>query len=208
MVVQCLNMFLIIVCCSACDGGIFQHCTLRRAIEDGTITFPPPAPLPGDDSDVPIPYALVGDDAFPLRSWLMKPLSLRQMGDEARIFNYRLSRARRVVENAFGILSQRFRCLRNVMEQHPDNVTKIVQACCVLHNILRTKYPTMNNRLVDSENPVTHCVLPGAWRDEAALTAIQSLRGNNASKRAKAQREYLKKFYNGPGSVPWQDKMI
>ena len=66
---------------------------------------PPAATLPNDDQ--PLPFAIVGDDAFPLRSWLMKPYPQRLMTKEERIFNYRLSRARRVVENAFGILAHR-----------------------------------------------------------------------------------------------------
>jgi hypothetical protein len=90
---------------SCSDGGVFINTSLREAIEDGTAGIPDPQPLPNDDQDVP--FAFVGDDAFPLRSWLMKPFPHRQMTRSERIFNYRLSRARRVVENAFGILAHR-----------------------------------------------------------------------------------------------------
>ena len=85
--------------CSDCQ--IFNQCELKRSCEVNTIGIPPPQPLPGDDH--PIPYFIVGDDAFPLRSWLMKPYCKRNLSKEQRIFNYRLSRARRIVENAFGI---------------------------------------------------------------------------------------------------------
>ncbi|XP_033098289.1 protein ALP1-like [Anneissia japonica] len=87
------------------DGGVFQDCTLRDALEKGKLGLPEPAPLPNDDQ--PVPYSIVADDAFPMRSWLMKPYPHRQMTRQQRIFNYRLSRARRVVENAFGILAHR-----------------------------------------------------------------------------------------------------
>ena len=89
------------------DAAIFKLSTLRESLENDTLALPPPDPLFGDDRDTP--YFIVGDDAFPLRQWLMKPYSIRNLDHDQRIFNYRLSRARRVVENAFGILACRFR---------------------------------------------------------------------------------------------------
>jgi hypothetical protein len=64
-------------------------------------------------------YVLVGEDAFPLMENLMKPLSHRTLKKEEAIYNYRLSRARRIVENAFGILSCRFRILLREINVSP-----------------------------------------------------------------------------------------
>lgn len=88
--------------CSASDAGIFNASDLHPALENNTLGFPDPERLHGGDRDVP--YFLVGDDAFPLREWLMKPFSTRKLNRDERVFNYRLSRARRVVENALGFL--------------------------------------------------------------------------------------------------------
>jgi hypothetical protein len=88
------------------DGGIFAQTDVRELFEDGTIGLPPPSPLPGT-SGPPVGYFLVGDEAFPLRTWLMKPIPRRNLDEAQRIYNYRISRARRVVENAFGILVSR-----------------------------------------------------------------------------------------------------
>lgn len=72
----------------------------------GRVNLPPPAPLPNDESGEAIPYMFVGDEAFPLRPYLMRPFPGRSLdNDSRRIYNYRLSRARRVVENAFGKLN-------------------------------------------------------------------------------------------------------
>jgi hypothetical protein len=62
------------------DGGVFNKCSLRKRIDEGTIGFPNPKPLPGDTE--PLPHFIVGDDAFPLRDWLMKPFPKRQMTKE------------------------------------------------------------------------------------------------------------------------------
>lgn len=108
------------------DGGVFGRCTLSKALEDNSINMPPPKPLTNDSPA--IPYVVVADDAFPMKPYLMKPFSFRNQVMPQRVFNYRLSRARRIVENVFGICVARFRILRTPMEVAPDKVTNIVLA--------------------------------------------------------------------------------
>lgn len=74
---------------------------------------------------------------FPLRTDLQKPFYHRQLDHDQRIYNYRLSRAWRVVENAFGIFANRLRVFRTTINLHPDKVVKITLASCVIHNFLR-----------------------------------------------------------------------
>lgn len=55
-------------------------------------------------------YHLIGDGGFPLLEWLLRPYNeTPKFGLQKRYFNYRLSRARMVVENAFGILKGTFK---------------------------------------------------------------------------------------------------
>jgi len=191
---------------SSSDAQLFQASELREAIESGDIGFPAPDPLPHDDRDMP--YFIIGDDAFPLRTWMMKPFSRRNMQHDERIFNYRLSRGRRIVENAFGILANRFSILLTTMRQRTETVEEIVLACCTLHNVMRTRYPHAQNAVLDQEDD-NHEVIPGAWRDAANMHDMENIRGAYVTNEAKKQRLYLKHYYNSDvGSVPWQEQMI
>ena len=109
---------------SSSDAQIFNDCdfSLRHYC---TLDVPDAEPLPGDDRDMP--YFLIGDDTFSLRTWLMKPFSARGLPDEERIYNYRLSHARRVVENAFGIMADCYLyCigLLHVAQHHETEVSR------------------------------------------------------------------------------------
>lgn len=81
---------------------------------------------------------IVADDAFPLKEYIQKPYSQIGLTKEKRIFNYRLSRARRIVENAFGILANHFQVFMTPMRLSPEKAEIVVLACCSLHNMLRS----------------------------------------------------------------------
>ena len=87
------------------DGGVFANSTLSECMSEGNLNFPSPKPLPG--CQVPVPYVIVADDAFPLKDNIMKPYNRRSLTDTTRIYTYRHCRARRISENAFGILVNR-----------------------------------------------------------------------------------------------------
>jgi len=192
---------------SSSDAQIWNHCDLREAIDSGVIGIPDPAPLAADNE--PMPYFLIGDDAFAMKTWLMKPYSRRGMDHEETIFNYRLSRARRVVENAFGILANRFRCLLSKMSVNVDNAAIIVRACVCLHNFLRDRNPAADQLVVDQEDD-DHNVIPGGWREHVDFADMaQHVGGNRDTRLAKQQRDLLKHYVNAPvGAVPWQDRMV
>ncbi len=151
------------------DGGVFGGCSLQNAIENRTVNIPAPAPLPG--SDQLAPYCIVADEAFPLKEYLMKPYPNRRLSVQQRIFNYRLSRARRVVENTFGILANRFRVfLSTINIQDTAKVEDIVLACYALHNFLRTECGELCMEGIDWEGP-DHDTVPERWRQDPRLTA-------------------------------------
>ena len=189
------------------DSQIFNDSELKECILNGSIGWPQPDKLPNDDKVTP--YFILGDDIFALRIYLMKPYSTRFMSKEQRIFNYRISRGRRVVENAFGILAQRWQILLRTMQQASDNVRLIVEACVCLHNLMRMRYSTLQNSVLDTEDE-NHQIIPGIWRDAGLMHALKKIKGaTRANTSGKQQQEYLQHYFSSPaGSVPWQNNMI
>ena len=73
---------------------------IASAIEDKTLAIPSPRPLALGETDVP--FVFLGDDAFALKSYTMKPYPQQNLKTDKRIYNYRHSRGRRISENLFG----------------------------------------------------------------------------------------------------------
>ncbi|KAL3191502.1 hypothetical protein MRX96_059871 [Rhipicephalus microplus] len=116
------------------DGGVFKNTKFGKALTEGQLDIPSLGQLPGTTKVAP--YAFVRDEAFQLRRDFMRPFPARLLEDERRVFNYRLSRARRCAENAFGITVARWRILLRTIQLLPKNVDYVVKAACVLHNFL------------------------------------------------------------------------
>ena len=190
------------------DGGVFRNSTLSEALNNDLLGIPlPRAP---NNFNVPLPYVIVADDAFPLKENIMKPFPFRGLSREKRIFNYRLSRARRIVENAFGILANRFRIFLSPIQVCPENVEKITLASCVLHNFLRDKAPLYSPKdSIDFENTDEGKIELGTWRSEqCGLTSVSITGSNNYRNDAKLIREHFCDYFNTSGQVSWQNKFI
>jgi hypothetical protein len=117
------------------DGGVFAESEFGKALENENLHLPQPGSLPKKPTDR-CPYLFIADDAFPLKKWLMKPHPGKFLSEEKKIFNYRLSRARQVIENAFGIAAARWRVLRKPIQASARKVASITKATCALHNYL------------------------------------------------------------------------
>eukprot|EP00745_Piridium_sociabile_P015087 TRINITY_DN22260_c0_g2_i4.p1 TRINITY_DN22260_c0_g2~~TRINITY_DN22260_c0_g2_i4.p1 ORF type:complete len:460 (-),score=109.82 TRINITY_DN22260_c0_g2_i4:119-1498(-) len=186
------------------DAQIFMETSLREDLEDGTISRPDPCPLTDDPEDTtPVPFFIVSDDAFALKDYCMKPYSRHTMAPRELIFNYRLSRARRVVENAFGLLAQRFRVFLRTCELRPNAVRKVMKCGVVLHNILLDRFPPHQDAVDRDGNDKE--VIPGAWRQHVIWPEQPQPRGGRANTPGKRVRELLADYFGSPaGIVPWQ----
>ena len=150
------------------DGGAWAQSTLKKELENNTLKLPKPTPLPGDLDD--IPFVCVGDDAFPLATYMMKPNPQKDLSHGKRIFSYRLSRARRISENAFGIIADRWRVFRKELLLEPEKVKVITYSVLILHNFLRSEPTTgkiyIPTNLIDLDDGCG-TVISGDWIKDA-----------------------------------------
>lgn len=114
------------------DSGLFRSSSLYQQLETGELNVPSPQLLP--DTNITAPFVIVADEGYPLLPYLMRPFPQRQLDNRKRIYNYRLSRARRSVECAFGMLSSKWRVLHKAIEADVKTAAAVVKAVCVLHN--------------------------------------------------------------------------
>jgi len=83
-------------------------------------------------SDAELPFVIPGDEAYPFFSYLMRPYPRRHLTESWRLFNYHLSRGRRVVESAFGILAGKWRIMNKPIDTSPNMADRTVKRMCVL----------------------------------------------------------------------------
>lgn len=187
------------------DGGVIRNTEFYRLLQNSELCIPDSNVLP--NSTKRASYVFVGDEAFQLQTHLMKPFSQSVLNKERRIFNYRLSRARRIVENVFGIMASRFRVISNVINLQPKQVQTIVLACCYLHNFLRRlKKNYLPHNAADHENILTGGVVPGNWRENNSTLTPLKMSSFTSSVNANEIRNIFTEYFNNEGKVYWQDK--
>lgn len=186
------------------DGEVFKNSELFKNMDNQSLSLPSPTPLPSRTKSI-------GDEAFPLNNNLMKVYSgMHQKGSIKRNFNYRLCRARRVVENVFGISSSVFRVLRKPILLEPDKAEIIVMAVAHLHNFLRKIIHSVNiytpPGTFDSETNGE--LIQGSWRmenqNENTLISLRNLPRRSTSI-AQEIRDEIADYCMNEGRVSWQE---
>uniref|UniRef100_A0A3P8RNC6 DDE Tnp4 domain-containing protein n=1 Tax=Amphiprion percula TaxID=161767 RepID=A0A3P8RNC6_AMPPE len=164
------------------DGGIFQECSFGRKLLHGKLNLPPPANPPG--TTVNVLHVFLGDAAFPLHQNLMQPFP--GVVDAQRIYNYRHSCARRVVENSFGILAK---------------TVKVGKACVALHNYVSS---------TDTASPQPPAYIPPrVVAGDNNLLDIGCLSKARATRAAITAQNDFKSFFLTPeGLVRWQENVL
>lgn len=205
------------------DAGVFARSGLFDGLEHQRFNIPESRLV--KDTNFSSPFVLLGDEAFPMKSYLMRPFPGRggrvPLDYVTRVYNYRHSRARRTVENAFGILSARWRLFLRPVIAETSHVEAFIRAAFVLHNYLRTE----DLRATVGEDPVRYApasmydreeasgnLINGLWRRETETSGIvpaRQLGGNRSSDRVRQQQMALANFFVSPqGAVSWQASMV
>ena len=77
------------------DSNVFRSSTFGKLVESNKLNIPDPRVLPSDAEGLSMPFVLVGDEAFALSEHVLRPYPNKKLTFLKRIYNYRLSRARR-----------------------------------------------------------------------------------------------------------------
>lgn len=186
------------------DGGTFRNSLMGQMFYGDEMDLPQPAPL-SEDHDEDMPYMIVADEAFQLNKLTIRPYPGRGLTEEQRIMNYRISRARRVVENAFGIMAAMWRIFARAMNTSLSTTESIVKAVVCLHNFMMQRARYCGPGFADYVNAQGQMV-DGEWRQhQAAALGNLGPAGCNAHSRYAAHvRNYFMSYFLEEGAVPWQ----
>lgn len=171
------------------DSTIFKECPFGKKLYSEQLNLPAPTCLPNTNNS-PQPYVIIGDEAFGLHRNLLRPYPGEGLTLKRKIFNYHLSRARRYVECAFGILANKWRVLHSAILVEPNFADDVVKACCILHNYVRRRdgykfEDSLSNNLEDFQN-----------------------RNSGARQQGIEIREYFSEYFMNSGSVPFQYRFV
>ncbi|XP_040065685.2 putative nuclease HARBI1 [Ixodes scapularis] len=176
------------------DGGVLRESNLGKALAANTLQIPviaEPAP----------PLCLLGDEAFPLKTYLMRPFPGRGLDYRKKVFNYRLSRGRRTVENAFGILVCRWRAFLAPMQGTVEHCENMIKAGVCLHNFLTRDEAYRPPGYADS--------VDGQWRADILNVGVNRSLGGNSSPAVISIRYQLADHFISPrGAIPWQHDIV
>ncbi|XP_077277495.1 uncharacterized protein LOC143905778 [Temnothorax americanus] len=187
------------------DGGIFNDCNIGTDLNNNMLNLPnEQINLP--NSNLKTYTYFVADDAFKLSKRIMKPYSSKNLMYKQRIFNYRLSRARRTVESAFGIFSNKWRIFHTAISMLPETADLIVTASVCLHNYV-LKEEQQNGHKMYSQEP--------SFKDNTNESSpwinipISNFEEDNDVRYAENQRNTLSNYFiSEAGKVEWQHDYV
>lgn len=167
------------------DGGVWANSTFNEMINDANNSL-----------NLPKNLLFLADGAFPLKPNLMKPFPGSRLTEDQRIFNYRLSRTRRIVENVFAQLVNTFKVMNNKIQLDLEACKQVSLSCCILHNFIKTVYD-LNEEIEELDENER---LMGLIADNGTRTEENS--------NGERVRNQLINFFRNDGRLSFQEQMI
>jgi hypothetical protein len=176
---------------SVSDSYVFQRSNFGRRLQESETRAPENQQLPNDTGPA-MPFVFIRDEAFAWSEHLLRPYGRKNLNFMKRIFNYQLTRARRMVACAFGIMANKWRILHRPLDVNLEFCDSIIKACGILHNYVHLRDG------VNYEHTLHECPLPNI------NPTIE--RGSHVGA---TTRDYFAKYFTSPqGSVAWQYEKI
>jgi len=170
------------------DGGTFAASKLCKLLESNNLNIPPNQCLPGTNIETPLVF--IGDEAYPLKHYLLRPFPSRNLDAIQENFNKRLSAARKCIECAFGIIRAKWRVLGKDIEVDSKRAAIIIKCICILHNLIRTKDGDSDLDYFDVTQNLNQDIL----QNEIPNRNIEG-RNPNSSQRAKDVRNKFARYF-------------
>lgn len=173
------------------DSSIFKESMFYKKMMKNALNIPDPKPISTLNTE-PMPHVIVGDEAFGLSENIMRPYGGKNLTVTKKVFNYRLSRARRYIECTFGILSNKWRIFHRPLNVKLDLAQNIIKSCCILHNFVRVR---------------------DGYRYDDTLTVqglenIENTNMTRGSQTAQTVRDKYANYFVTDGEVEWQYSKI
>lgn len=174
---------------AASDSNVFQNSGMGKRLQQNQLSIPDDCNLPYDENGKKMPFCLVADEAFGLSRHILRPYARKSLTTTLKkIYNYRHTRARRMVECTFGILCNKWRILHRPLDVSLDFADIIVKTCCILHNFVRCRDG------IQFTDTVYDCPLEGIATNPSDRTIL-----------AANIRNYFANYFTSPqGALSWQ----
>ncbi|KAJ8869267.1 hypothetical protein PR048_030839 [Dryococelus australis] len=139
-----------------------------------------------------VPYVIIGDEGSGRSQFVLRPYGGRFLTVEKKVFNYRLTRARRYVECCFGIFSDKWIKFHRALSVEPYLTESIIKSCCHLDNFVRER---------------------DGVKFEDTLTARGFAEGmpvdnSNTDNNARCTRAIVTDYFLNEGALEWQMQKI
>lgn len=187
-------IFVDVGCYGKCsDSTIFMRSQIRSDIDENRLSIPQPKHI--TNNEVALPFTFIGDEAFPLSNYMQRPYAGNYLTPKKRVYNYRLSRARRYIECTFGIMTNKWRIFHRPLNVGIDFGEEIVKTCCILHNFVRSKVKVIRRR-----KKVPRII--GLYDNPNIDEIVSRLSG------IAIRDKFADYFVSNEGSLPWQNKYM